>query len=144
MSFFLQVLWNCGKQCNGTKAKLNSQSLAGLQGSAQAVHLLSFLISDFFGNPSLCPVPVLQTPPGLQRAQIPHCLDYSPKPGGVEDGHTDLPPANQAGQGTLLCTPAVLACLGHFGAQFSCGKSRGGILGVAQHPAPLTASGIPV
>lgn len=45
--FCLQILLNCGKQCNGTKAKLNSQSLAGLQGSAQTVLLLSFLIPSF-------------------------------------------------------------------------------------------------
>lgn len=126
MTFFsLQILLNCGKQCHGTKARLNSQSLAGLQGSAQTVHLLSFLISDFFfGNPFLCPVacvtdtsrPAESTDPTLPGLfpknlggfnwQLMVTLTFPSKP-----QHTALHPS----------TAGVFRA-GYFGARFSWGQ----------------------
>lgn len=61
-----QVLWNGGKKCNGMKAKLNRQTLAELNGSAESVRSPSFLISNILEIHFPHPVLALQTPHTLQ------------------------------------------------------------------------------
>lgn len=115
--FFLQILLNCGKQCNGTKAKLNS--LAGLQGSAQTVYLLSFLISNFWKPISLSCARVTDTSRPAESTD-PTLPELLPKTWGVDwQVMVTLTFQNQPGQGTLPCSAGTFRA-GHFAAQFSC------------------------
>lgn len=75
-----QILSNCGKKCNGTRAKLNRLRLAELNRSVETMHFPSFLfIFIYFLKPISLP---------------PVCVAVTSRPAGSTDSTPPDPPHN--------------------------------------------------